>query len=235
MNNFSQRAPAGRCIAGVLAMAALGLAMQGAFAGSPKRSEFPTAVDPGPPFYARVEFDGVVHTDMVPNDGEWAAVVFYRGPDCIPRDFNLRQFFDFPAADPATGQLVYPGFLVCAAELNVSGFFVWKTGPFQDPAPMHGRMRAGPDGVPVWFVRWSEFEPVARVALTMRDLEDENLMPSLVKGWASSFSETLHPTDGAVNPAMMIVASGILEDGRSFSLDHVGNVAGRKTRISFGN
>jgi hypothetical protein len=237
MSNFSNRGTArlsAAFVPGVLVVAALGLAMQGAVAGSPKRSEFPSAENIGPPFYARVEFDGVVHTDIVPNDGEWAAVVFYRGPDCIPEDFNLRQFFDFPVGDPETGDLVYPGFLVCAGQLNIRGFEVWKTAPYQDFAPMQIRFSANPE-VPVWFVKWNEFEPVARNALTMRDLQDENLMPSLRKGWATSYSETLHPTDGAVNPGMVIVASGILEDGGSFRLKHVGNVGGRKTTISFGD
>lgn len=236
MNDFSKRTPAGltaAILAGVLALVALGLITQAAFAGSPKRSEFPTADNIGPPFYARVEFDGVVHTDIVPNDGDWAAVVFYRGPECIPEDFNLRDFFDFPAFDPLTG--FYPGFLVCAEQLNIRGFEVWKTAPFVGPAPMQVRIFANPE-VPVWFVKWSELEPVARSgSLTMRDLKDENLMPSLRMGWASSFSETIHPTDGAVNPGLMIVASGVLDDGRSFSLRHVGNVGGRETKISFGD
>jgi hypothetical protein len=235
MTDFSKRTPAGRsaAYAGILGLAALGLASQAAFAGSPKRSEFPTAENIGPPFYARVEFDGVVHTDVVPNDGEWAAVVFYRGPDCIPETFNLRQFFDLPAFDPVTG--FYPGFLVCAEQLNIRGFEVWRTAPLEDPAPMQVRIFANPE-VPVWFVKWGELEPVARGgSLTMRDLKDENLLPSLRKGWASSYSETLHPTDGAVSPALMIVASGVLEDGTSFSFKHVGNVGGRKTKISFGD
>ncbi|MGH8458959.1 MAG: hypothetical protein ACRESV_06380, partial [Nevskiales bacterium] len=41
------------------------------------------AEDPGPPFYARISRSFVVHTQ------DWAAVVFYRPPACVPTGFNL--------------------------------------------------------------------------------------------------------------------------------------------------
>ena len=198
---------------------------------SPKRSEFPTAENIGPPFYARVEFDGVVHTDVVPNDGTWGAIVFYRGPDCIPRSFNLREFFDIPG--PAPGGF-HPGFLVCAEQLNVRGFEVWSTAPLADVAPKQAQFYGNPS-VPIWFVRWHELEPVARTGvLTMASLEDAALMPSLRRGVAHTYHEVLHPTGGATNPSLFIVASGVLEDGTAFRLHHVGNVGGRRTEIVFG-
>ena len=206
-------------------------AMASAAADSPKRSEFPKADNIGPPFYARVEFDGVVHTDVVPNDGTWAALIFYRGPDCIPRGFNLRQFFDLPGPTSAG---FHPGFLVCAGQLNVRGFEVWRTAPLADVAPKQAQFVANPV-VPVWFVRWSELEPVARTGvLTMASIEDETLMPSLRRGVAHAYLEVLHPTGGAKNPSLAIVASGVLEDGSTFRLRHVGNVGGRRTEIRFG-
>ena len=58
------------------------------------RTDWPSAEDPGPPFYARI--DDVAH--FVFHDGEWAAILFYRDPSCIPANFNLLQFFDPPAA-----------------------------------------------------------------------------------------------------------------------------------------
>src|SRR4030095_7892709 len=52
--------------------------------------------DNEPVFYARInggEFTGgqedIYHTE------EWAAIVFYRQPDCVPSGFNLLTFFDF--------------------------------------------------------------------------------------------------------------------------------------------
>ena len=217
--------------ASVVAMAAM-TAFWGvppALADSPKRSVFPTADNIGPPFYARVEFDGVVHTDVVPNDGTWAALVFYRGPDCIPRDFNLRQFFDLPGPKPGG---FHPGFLVCAGQLNVRGFEVWRTAPLADVAPKQAQFFANP-AVPVWFVRWRELEPIARTGvLTMDSIEKD--MPSLRRGVAHAYHEVLHPTGGAVRPSLTIVASGVLEDGTAFRLRHVGNAGGRRTEIRFG-
>lgn len=220
-------------LAAMAAMAAITMfcAVPPALGDSPKRSVFPTADNIGPPFYARVEFDGVVHTDIVPNDGTWAALVFYRGPDCIPRDFNLRQFFDLPGPTPGG---FHPGFLVCAGQLNVRGFEVWRTAPLADVAPKQAQFFANP-AVPVWFVRWRELEPVARTGvLTMASIEDAALMPSLRRGVAHAYHEVLHPTGGAVRPSLTIVASGVLEDGTAFRLRHVGNAGGRRTEIRFG-
>ena len=47
----------------------------------------------GGPFYARVE-SGLIH-----NNGEWAAIAFYRPPGCVPHDFNLLDLFNPAAVD----------------------------------------------------------------------------------------------------------------------------------------
>ena len=69
------------------------------------------------PFYARAPRDGLIH------DGEWVVVVFYRPASCIPADFNLLDFFDFPGA---TG----PGAIATQGKStadNASAFgFQWK-------------------------------------------------------------------------------------------------------------
>lgn len=44
----------------------------------------------GPPFYARFGENETF------GDSEWVAIVFYRDPACVPDEFNLNDFFDFP-------------------------------------------------------------------------------------------------------------------------------------------
>lgn len=179
------------------------------------RTEIPTE-DPGPPFYARFERDAV-HTDIVPHTDEWAAVVFYRSPACIPATFNLLDLFDVPGA------------FFC--DLTIDGFEIWRNGPPPvDSAPMMAVFR-GLGSVPIWFVSWEELQAaIADDVLTMPELE---AIPSLIKGSATDFHETLHPTGGAVNPKILIKAHGVLEDGRSFQLMHSGQKGGITTRISF--
>ena len=62
------------------------------------------------PFYARLVRGEIYHTD------DWAAIVFYRPPTCIPANFNLLDFFDIPGAfecNPPT----------------TDGFAIWEHGP----------------------------------------------------------------------------------------------------------
>ena len=71
---------------------------------------------------------------------------------------------------------------------------------------------------------------VADDVLTITELE---AMASLQKGSASLFRETLHPSAGALNYQLTMVASGTLEDGRRFGLSHLENSRGTElaTRI----
>lgn len=148
----------------------------------------------GPPAYARIE-SGLIH-----NDGEWAAIAFYRPPDCIPAGFNLLDFVN-PAA------LECPSF--------VAGFEVWKNGPWtDDPAPLQSKLDAAKP-MPIWFVRWSELqEALFDDELTIGELAG---LPSLVVGTATFFTETLHPSGGAQQTKITVVSSGFLEDGRCFT------------------
>ncbi len=172
--------------------------------------------DPGPPFYARVERSSV-HTEIVPHTNEWAAVVFYRSPSCVPTTFNLMDLFDVPRA--------------FSCDLTIDGFEIWKNGPPPiDMAPMQARLD-GLGAVPVWFVSWPELQAaVADDYLTIMELES---LSSLRKGTATFFRETLHPTGGAQNPKLMINAHGILEDGQTFQLHHSGSNGGIQTEIAF--
>ena len=171
---------------------------------------------PGGPFYARL--GGPL---IAPHTDQWAAIVFYRDPSCIPADFNLLNFFDRP-----------PRPFRCP--LTVEGFEIWRTGPGQDPAPMHTRLREA-GLVPVWFVSWPVLQAAAADGvLTIGELAG---LPTLITGYADQFSETLHPLQGARNGHLQLNASGTLSDGRSFRLQvtavfNRGNPEGRATHVA---
>lgn len=148
----------------------------------------------GPPFYARIDAQSVIHTE------EWAAIPFYRDPSCVPADFNLLTFFDAPQA--------------FSCGLTVEGFVVWKNGPPpQDFAPIQSVLRD--DGlVPVWLMSWPELEAaMADGVLTIGELAD---LPSLQVGHADYFHEVLHPSEAAHHSMIQLNARGTLEDGRTF-------------------
>ena len=170
--------------------------------------------DPGGPFYARIEFGLVHHTD------EWAAIAFYRDPSCVPTNFNLLRLFD-PNVPRALG---------CA--LTVQGFEVWKNAPPPvDMAPIQSKLQ-GLGAVPVWFVSWPELQTaMADGVLTKSELFG---MSSLRVGTATYFKETLHPFGGAQQSSLEIVAQGTLPDGRAF-LYQAAEAAGelREVRIEF--
>lgn len=190
----------------------LALSLVGAFAWSQVsaadaglvRTEWPSAEDPGPPFYART--DDVTH--FVFNDGEWAAIVFYRDPSCIPADFNLLQFFNPPAA--------------FSCPLAVQGASLWQGEAFRGAPKIATASDSGP--VPVWFV---PLESVGQATqdgiLTVGELEG---LDGLLIGYANQLNETLHPHPlppemgggGHPNPKLVLDAKGQLEDGRQFKL-----------------
>jgi hypothetical protein len=145
---------------------------------------------PGGPFYARIE-QGLVHmTD------DWVAVAFYRDPDCVDPGFDLLAFFDFDRI---------PEIFDCA--LTVHGFELWDGGQ----APRQSRL-FGNGAVPVWFFSVTDYE----AALPGLTLDEIQAMPSLVRGSAQAFEETLHPVGGARQTMLQLSAKGWLEDGRGF-------------------
>jgi hypothetical protein len=152
---------------------------------------------PSGPFYARIERGAVLQTS------DWVAITFYRDPACVPPTFNLLNFFD----------LVHiPAVFSCP--LTVNGFEIWADA--SDPAPRQSKLQ-GNGAVPVWFVSVSDFQ-TALPGLTMTELL---AMPSLMQGVATSFEETLHPTEGARKSMLQIVSSGYLPDGRTFQFEAV--------------
>jgi hypothetical protein len=161
----------------------------------------PGEADPGPPFYARITETFVAHTD------QWAAIVFYRQPGCVPPTFNLLTFFNPPSA--------------FGCPLTVEGFLVYnEVPPPPGAAPKQAKL-FGLGAVPVWFVSWPELQgAMADGALTITELA---ALPSLRVGSAGFFRETLHPSptlpgSGARVTHLTIVASGTLPQGQSFFL-----------------
>ena len=161
--------------------------------------------NPGPPFYARVT---PVFNEFF-RDGDWLAIPFYRNPDCIPPDFNLLSFYDFPSEAGA-------GAFSC--ELIVEG--TAYTEPDSPPDVFPARVvMSGLGEVPVWFVPWSDLEgAISAGVLTLSELRA--LDP--IVGAASTFEEDLLPR--AENHRIQIESSGALDDGRAFRFDviHVG-------------
>ena len=142
-----------------------------------------------------------IYADFYGNE-EWTAVFFYRNPGCVPDDFDLwGVFYDFPDA------------FYC--DLTVKGFVIYKNP--EDFAPKQAKLK-GLGAVPIWFVSTEHFEDALSGGLTITALED---MESLQIGSASSYKEVLHPMGHPEMPMKNIVASGILEDGRSFHVHSV--------------
>ncbi len=154
---------------------------------------------PGVPAYARIEQALPFHNE------EWAAIVFYREPECVPDGFNLLNFVDIPAA--------------FGCPLTVAGFEIWENGPppfSLDMAPIFSNLH-GLGAVPVWFVSWPELrEQIADGVLTITDLTS---MVSLQVGSASFFDERLHSIGEVQHPNLSIVAHGRLLDGQSFQFE----------------
>lgn len=154
------------------------------------------------PFYARFGENETF------SDGEWAVIVFYRPPDCIPADFNLNQFFHFPGDDS-------PGAFGCAPP-TTTGIETWLNGPQVDPAPLVAEV-TGRGAVPVWFVAAPELEAaMADGEVTIGELAEA---PSLLTGNAATYTELLHPSQSNAAPLIQFAAQGALEDGSPFAVD----------------
>jgi hypothetical protein len=174
-----------RILVFVLVAAALLLTASGAFANTRTGGGGVT------PFYARI-----VEGEII-NDGEWAVIIFYHPPDCVPDNFNLLVFFDYSAVtcDPTT-----------------DGFTIWSGEPWVS-APIQMKLQQA-GLVPVWFVKLNIIEAAVEDGiLNMPELET---LPTLVRGSADLYTETLHPSEAVKVPMINYVAQGHLEDGQSF-------------------
>ena len=153
--------------------------------------------DQQPPYYATIDRGFMPHTE------EWAVVIFYRTPECVPADFNLLDFFDPP-----------PRPFLCA--LQIEGHSNWRSVDDPFPADIHLQ---GTGAVPLWFVRWPELQAaVADDKLTVAEL---SALPSLLIGSASFFNHSIRNSiRGQRGGNEALVASGTLTDGRSFQVEY---------------
>src|SRR5215211_6164 len=111
--------------------------------------------DPGGPVYARVERPFLLHTV------QYASIIFYRDPECVPEDFNLLDNVDL-VGFPANARAFQ-------CPLTAEGFQIWTTYPF--PGPPNLVLTKGAGAVPVWFVAWNELEgALADDVLTIGEL-----------------------------------------------------------------
>lgn len=161
---------------------------------------------PGIPAYARLEL--LIPGFDVPNNDEWAAIVFYRDPSCVPTDFDLGQFFHFPGPQG-------PGAFGC--RLLIEGFEHWLNGPGDDPAPIYVRSRNAVPSLPVWFVSSAELGALFDTGMVF--IDEIKALPSLIRGSAWWFEEALYPNGTAPDPALTFQAQGRLETGGKFTLE----------------
>lgn len=156
----------------------------------------------GPPFYARFGENETF------GDAEWVAIVFYRPTDCVPEEFNLNAFFDFPGESG-------PGAFGCQPS-TTDVVEYWMNGPETDPAPAISEM-TGRGAVPVWFFSRADINAANRDGVvTITELEG---LASRRVGTATTFTEYLRPTQSNAAPLIQFVAEGTLEDGGSFLVD----------------
>ena len=148
------------------------------------------------PFYTRTESPADVGGFAYRTD-EWAAIVFYRDPSCVPADFNLFQFYDFDFGRVFSCPPTIDGF---SLHVESQGVTPPKTSNLTGTA------------VPIWFVPWdAEFQQaVTDGSLTMSELEN---MDGLVKGVATQFREILNSIDNHPAPKINITARGYILPG----------------------
>lgn len=179
---------------------------------SPAGVEANTRTDGGGdlPYYARIQLGEAFH------NGEWAAIIFYRPPECVPPDFNLLDFYDFENA------------FGCIPP-TTDGFIIWEGVPWISN-PIQIKLH-GLGDVPVWFVEWPQLE--AAIADDNLDIDELAGLSSLMIGSASLYNETLHPTGVVENPMINFVASGELIDGQPFFVHAVLTNGAMNTQIVF--
>lgn len=192
----------GRILPVLIAITLVLISAAGAYAGN---ARVDGVSDPILPYYARISAAEIYHND------DWAVVVFYRPPSCVPDAFNLLEFYDMAALEAPD------------CPLTVDGIFIWDE-PWEQPAliNLHGL-----GAVPVWFVSWDEMQDaVEDGSLTIGEL---SALPSLMEGSASFYHEMLQPYP-TVKGKIEYGAKGSLTDGRSFQV-HVTWIGVHEMRV----
>lgn len=184
----------------LITLSSAGCAPEGTTAPS-ARPAFQATITPDEPvpFYAlilRPVFPGAKPTP-------WAGVTFYRPPSCIPADFNLVDVLDIPGAFSCLPQTVTA--LTIRKDPSLPN-------PFQ--ALLHGL-----GAVPFWLVTSADME--AALADGVLTLPDQEAVPSLVKGRSTVYNEMIQFRSLRQRT---LVASGQLDDGRSFHIDEGGKL-----------
>jgi hypothetical protein len=151
-------------------------------------------VDSQFPFYARAEPPSEVGGFAYRTD-EWAAIVFYRQPDCVPQSFNLFEFYDIPGA------------FGCTPTIRGHALHVEPLG-MTPPKLSH----LSGNEVPIWFVplRGAFEQAVEAGVLTMAQL---SAMPGLRKGVATHFQEELSTIENHPVPKINVTARGYILPG----------------------
>lgn len=135
------------------------------------------------------------------NDEDWVAIFFIRDRACTPDTANL---------------LGFPGPAVFSCPLAIEGHAIFDSEGGPVPRMAHFR-QSGP--IEVWFVSTDEFRAaIADGVLTEAELA---ALPSLLTGTAQHYTSTHHFRDGEQKVAGSV--TGILEDGRTFSVQASGN------------
>lgn len=192
--------PCPRCLAG---LALVWVTASSLTASAAERFLIPQE-QPVVPAYAR--FTTV--SELGFTDRLWFVIPFYRDPACVPRNFNLLEFFDRPRA------------WECDEEMPpyIEGFVIRSEPP---PAPPEVFSVTGVEGMPVWFVGFEELQQVAEKhdgKITIRDLEK---MDTIRVGVAEFYMEEIQ-TDANPVSTHRIVTWGALLDGTPFlaTYDH---------------
>lgn len=142
---------------------------------------------------------GLLHTGT--SAGDWVVTAFYYPSDTIPADYDL---FQEPVFAPPVG-VVTP---------LVEGFFVFHDG---NPAPVPQVMHNAP-GVPVeiWFTPADKFVNGVDGIPGMTWTVNSMLAEGSIVGYADSFAQAWPA--GTTMGNNTVVASGVMEDGRTFWL-----------------
>ena len=153
---------------------------------------------PGPPFYS------LIQPGWFPMTDDWAAVPWFRDPNCVPPAFNILQFIDPP-----------PTPFFCT--LMISAVEIWNTDP---PDPSVGPLNIsfkGMGAVPIYFAHRSEVTAAMQDGvLTVGELQ---ALPSLRVGYADRFSgaqQTGVARGRSGQGKINISAHGRLTDGTPF-------------------
>jgi hypothetical protein len=138
------------------------------------------------PFYVT----GLGNTGFSPDD--WVITAFYYPPADIPGDYDL---FNQPVWDPPVG----------VDTPYVQGFIMFNAK--NSDYPVQQVLKTAPGArVPIWFTRMGDWNDT----WTVNEMQKQHLL----KGWADFYSEVDEP--GTASWHSTVVASGTLEDGRSF-------------------